>query len=109
MQQIVSSHHSARRKMVRKQVYILPHQELALKERAQQQSTTEADLIRQAVETYLNQPLKNSSRLPPDEAAWQEILNSFEAVLSQTATGEPISWTRADFYDDPRYQRRWSQ
>lgn len=110
MKQATTKRKATRKKMVRKQVYILPHQELALKEQAEQQATTEAELIRQAVETYLNAPAKPSGRrLPPDESAWRVILASFAAVRSQAVTGEPQPWSRADYYDDPRYAREWAE
>lgn len=95
--------------MVRKQVYFLPQQEVALKAQAEQRSTSEAELIRQAVEAYLNQSERTSgNRLPPDESAWQTILASFEVVRSQVVAGAPQQWTRGDYYDDPRYERESS-
>ncbi|MFN8493304.1 MAG: hypothetical protein U0350_37245 [Caldilineaceae bacterium] len=109
MAQTVVKRKLPRRKMVRKQVYLLPQQEVKLKELAQQQLTTEAELIRKAVEAFLSQPTTNiDKQLPPDEAAWQLILASFEEVKQRNVSGEPHRWTRGDYYDDPRYQRNWS-
>jgi hypothetical protein len=105
MTQAITVHKSTRRRMVRKQIYILPHQEARLKVLAQEQLVTEANLIRQAVEAFLNQPTKEILKpLPPDDAAWQEILASFAEVRSRTVAGEPHRWTRDDYYDDPRHQ-----
>jgi len=109
MTQPITRRKLPRRKMVRKQVYLLPQQELKLKALAQQQLTTEAELIRKAVEAFLNQPPTNvDKQLPPDEAAWQLILASFEEMKQRNVAGEPHRWTREDYYDDPRYQRNWS-
>lgn len=110
MNQPLATHNGARRKMVRKQVYLLAQQESKLKERAQRQSVTEAELIRQAVDAFLDQqPQNGGDHLPPDEAAWQEILASFEMVRSRSAVGDPQRWTRDNYYDDPRYERPWAQ
>ena len=110
MTQTATTRQSTRRKMVRKQVYLLPQQELKLKALAAQQHTTEAALIRTAVETLLSQPVSNGGKhLPPDEAAWQEILASFEEIRVRSVAGEPQRWTREDYYDDPRYQRAWAR
>lgn len=109
MVQTVATKKSMRRKMLRKQVYLLPQQDRRLKELAALQLTTEAALIRQAIEVFLSQPLPNSLRhLPPQEAAWQEILASFEEARTLNVSGEPHRWTREEYYDDPRYQRLWA-
>jgi hypothetical protein len=109
MTQTAATRQSTRRKMVRKQIYLLPQQETKLKALAQQQRTTEAELIRKAVETFLSQPMANGVKhLPPDEAAWQEILASFEEARARSVAGAPQRWTREDYYDDPRYQRDWA-
>jgi hypothetical protein len=91
------------RKMVRKQVYIYPHQEARLKAMAAAQLMSEADLIRQAVDAFLGQPHPSTSNsLPPDEAAWQEVLASFAAVRERSLPGAPHRWTREDYYDEQR-------
>jgi hypothetical protein len=92
-----------RRRMVRKQVYIYPHQEARLKAMAAAQLMSEADLIRQAVDAFLGQPQTAASNsLPPDEAAWQEVLASFVAVRERPLPGAPHRWTRDDYYDEQR-------
>lgn len=94
---------ATRRKMVRKQVYIYPYQETRLKAMAVAQLVSEADLIRQAVDAFLGQPQTAVSKpLPPDEAAWQEILTSFAAVRERSLPGAPHRWTRDDYYDEQR-------
>lgn len=105
MAQTSSIRGSTRRKMVRKQVYIFPHQEARLKAMAQEQLVSEADLIRQAVDAFLEQPPAHAAgSLPPDEAAWQEILSSFAEVGNRSVPGEAHRWTREDYYDEPRHQ-----
>ena len=109
MTQLATTGQSTRRKMLRKQIYLLPQQDTKLKALAHQQRMTEAELIRQALEAFLNQPPTNGVKhLPPDEAAWQEILASFEESRKRSVAGEAQHWTRADYYDDPRYQRDWA-
>ena len=94
---------ATRRKMVRKQVYIYSHQEARLKAMAAAQLMSEADLIRQAVDAFLGQPQTAASNsLPPDEAAWQEVLASFAVVREQPLPGAPHRWAREDYYDEQR-------
>ena len=103
MTQQAGARRSARRKMVRKQVYIFPHQEARLKAMAREQLVSEADLIRKAVDAFLAQPQADVVMpMPPDEAAWQEILESFAAVRERALPGAPHRWTREDYYDEPR-------
>ena len=109
MTQIAAKPKSTRRKMLPKQIYLLPQQDTKLKVLAHQQRMTEAELIRQAVEAFLAQPVTNGSQhLPPNEAAWQEILASFAEIQNRSFDGEAQRWTRADYYDDPRFQRDWA-
>ncbi|MCL6561058.1 MAG: ribbon-helix-helix domain-containing protein [Firmicutes bacterium] len=48
-------------KMVRKQTYISPDQDKALKRRAKKEGTTEAEIIRRAIDRYIreHEALKN--------------------------------------------------
>lgn len=95
MKQDAEEKNMARRKMVRKQVYLFSHQTQQLKELAKTQQTSEADLIRQAVAALLSAPqTRSANQLPPDEAAWQEILKSFDEVRSRQTSEAPHRWTR---------------
>jgi hypothetical protein len=100
-----------RRRMVRKQVYILPSQDEQLKHLAQERETTEAELIRAAIAELIHQesatPLNHA--LPPDQAAWQMILNFVDQRRAAGVPGEPYQWKREDGYDDERYRRPWAQ
>ena len=103
MTEMSAANGAARRRMVRKQVYIYPHQEARLKAMAMAQLVSEADLIRQAVDAFLGQPQTAAiNPLPPDETAWQEILTSFAAVRERSLPGAPHRWTREDYYDEQR-------
>lgn len=100
---------SRRRKMVRKQIYIHPQQDTKLKELADRQHVTEAELIRQAVDILLDQPTtKGSNALPMHEAAWQEILAFVGQLEQNMLLGEPYTWSRADGYSDERALRGWN-
>jgi|SRR5690606_1503648 len=103
MTEMSAANGAARRRMVRKQVYIYPHQEARLKAMAMAQLVSEADLIRQAVDAFLGQPQTVAiNPLPLDEAAWQEVLASFAAVRERSLPGAPHRWTREDYYDEQR-------
>jgi hypothetical protein len=93
------------KRMVRKQIYIYRRQNEQLKCLAQQRETTEAELIRQAIEVLLTQPGTAAQFLPLNEEAWQTLLHSMQAQRASDLTGEPHRWTRADYYDDERSQR----
>ncbi|HMN30546.1 MAG TPA: CopG family transcriptional regulator [Caldilineaceae bacterium] len=97
--------------MVRKQVYILPAQDEQLKYLAQSRETTEAELIRAAIDELIRQksaaPVRNS--LPIDQAAWQTILTFVDQRRATGIPGEPYQWKREDGYDDERYRRPWAQ
>jgi hypothetical protein len=98
---------SRRKRMVRKQIYILPKQEEGLKRLAEQRGASEAELIREAIETMLqsgpNPEAKKS--LPADEAAWQAILAFVDQRRQEGVTGAPYKWKREDGYDDERSRR----
>jgi hypothetical protein len=100
-----------RKRMVRKQIYIQPQQDEQLKRMAQQRDTSEAELIREAIEILLDQ--QPSSRpnkaLPPDEAAWHIILSFVDSRRAEGLPGESYKWEREDGYDDERYRRPWAQ
>jgi hypothetical protein len=100
-----------RKRMVRKQVYIYPQQEDQLKRMAQQRDTSEAELIREAIEILIaQQPARQVRKaLPPDEAAWQAILAAVDRRRAEGVPGEPYKWEREDGYDDERYRRPWAQ
>jgi len=95
---------SKRKRMVRKQVYILPKQDEALKRLAEQREVSEAALIRAAIDELLHEPPTTSvsKSLPPNEAAWQAILAFVDQRQKVDIPGEPYKWKREDGYKDGR-------
>lgn len=88
--------------MVRKQVYIYPQQEAQLKRLAEERDVTEAELIREALDALLQQPAPAPAvkSLPPDEAAWQAILQSIRDLKPDPARTEPYRWNREELYEE---------
>ncbi len=97
-----------RKRMVRKQIYILPRQDEELKRLAEQRAVSEAELIREAIDELLQEPPTGSASksLPPNEAAWQALLKSMQERQIDELPGEPHRWVRADYYDDERARKR---
>ncbi|MCL4861006.1 MAG: ribbon-helix-helix protein, CopG family [Caldilineaceae bacterium] len=93
--------------MVRKQIYIYPQQDEQIKRLAQQRAISEAEVIREAIEELLvRQPPQLAHKpLPPDEAAWQALIQSMKEHSRQFSAGEPHRWRREDYYDDERTAR----
>jgi hypothetical protein len=81
--------------MIRKQVYIEPHQERLLKERARQLDVTEAELIRRSLE----QGLTGMVPRRPDPAAWRDLMRFFRRRMRMKVRQEPRRWTRDELYD----------
>ena len=81
--------------MIRKQVYIGPEHEAALKRRARELGVTESDLIRRGIE----QVGRRTERL--DERAWEDELAFIEerAALPVLSSVGGRGWTRDELYD----------
>ena len=84
--------------MVRKQLYLTPAQDRALKERARREHLSEAALVRQAVD-----------RLLEDDATRQAALKDLNRIADEIATaypteprtpGEGRGWTRDELYEE---------
>jgi hypothetical protein len=81
--------------MIRKQLYLTPAQDRALKERARREKRSEAAVLREAVNLLLTAEPRES---PADDA-----LRSF---VEQVATAFPTApqasrgWSRDDLYDE---------
>ena len=82
--------------MVRKQVYIAPAQDEFLKRRARELGVTEAELIRQGIDTLARSP----AHPPFDPQAWKAVLESLEERARQPVAGEGRTWRREDLYED---------
>ena len=81
--------------MIRKQVYIEPHQEHLLKARARQLGVTEAELIRRSLE----QGLTGGAPRRPNPSAWRALMRFFRRRMRMDARQRARRWTRAELYD----------
>ena len=79
--------------MIRKQVYILPHHERLLKERAKKYKVTEAELIRRALAREL------TTRQAPDPTGWEAMKRYIERYRMKPVRQRRRRWTRDDLYD----------
>lgn len=98
------------RRMVRKQLYIYPQQNAQLKRVAESRAVTEAEVIREALESMLGNTTPAARAIQPDDESWRKLQKAMRESRKRTAgTGKAHRWTREDYYDDPRYQRDWSK
>lgn len=79
-------------RMIRKQVYIEPHQEALLKRCAKEMGVSEAELIRQGIEEIARKQLR--------ERAWKEALDFMQerAKIRVPQTGR--AWKREELYEE---------
>jgi len=82
--------------MVRKQVYIERRQDALLKHWAAEKGSTEAEIIRQA----LDQWLARADQRKEAEAAWAEERAFIEARIAEGPTSGGRTWTRDELYED---------
>ncbi|MGB9888520.1 MAG: CopG family transcriptional regulator [Anaerolineae bacterium] len=80
--------------MVRKQIYLTPHQEALLKRLARERGMAEAEIIRQAVE-------QRGALVPfrPDLKAWEQERKFLERLLQQGPVAGKRAWRREDLYE----------
>lgn len=81
--------------MIRKQVYLEPHQDEMLKRWAKETGQTEAEILRQALEHWI----ANEQRRRETEAAWSQVLTFAEDWAAQGDVAGKRTWTREDLYD----------
>lgn len=85
--------------MIRKQVYIEPRHERMLKRRAKQRGVTEAEIIREALDSVETIAVVRGHDV--DEAAGKQALRFMRALgksLEKAPRGR--TWTRESLYDD---------
>jgi len=82
--------------MVRKQVYIEPQQEVALKQWSMETGLSEAELIRQAIERWLKEQARQQEHIL---AAWQAEKDFITDLMAQGAVPGGRTWKREDLYD----------
>ena len=81
--------------MVRKQVYIQPRQEKALKKLARKTGMREAEILRRALDAHMEALARQEQR----QAAWKKE----NAFIRRLAARGPVpggrTWRREDLYD----------
>ncbi len=82
-------------KMVRKQIYLEPRQEAVLKRMARELNTTEAELIRQAID----QQVSGALYLPRDLNAWEREKKFIRNLIQLGPVPGGRNWQREDLYD----------
>lgn len=83
-------------RMIRKQVYIQSEQEVQLKRCAKERGVTEAELIRQGIESVT----VSDQHKYRDEQAWENELAFLAERAAIPALGGHRSWTRAELYEE---------
>jgi hypothetical protein len=86
--------------MIRKQIDIEPRQADLLEQWAEETGRTEADIIREALEHWL----QRSQRRQDADAAWEEVLTFAETWAAQGPTPGGRTWTREELYEE---RLRW--
>jgi hypothetical protein len=84
--------------MVRKQFYIHKRQQALLKQLSQARGVSEAEIVRQAIETEAG--IRRSQSPQPDRAAWEEVVRFVESRHEFGSDGKPYRWNRQDAYED---------
>ena len=81
--------------MIRKQIRITAEQEAELKRLSRTTGESEAELVRQALASFLQGRCTAPSRL----RAWQEEREFIQSLLDGTAMQSTRSWTREELND----------
>ena len=85
-------------KMVRKQIYIAPHHDRALKRLAESRGVSEAEIIRQAIDGQLGGARQSWTS---DPEAWEAAHQFMRQLRAQgPAEGQPRAWKRDDLYEE---------
>jgi hypothetical protein len=84
--------------MIRKQIYIQKRQQTLLKRLAKARGTSEAEIIREAIDQQAAGG--TAHQLPLDEAAWEQARAFIEKRRKQGVQGQPYQWRREDAYDE---------
>jgi len=80
--------------MIRKQMYLEPRQDIQIKQLAAERRTTEADIIREAIDTLLGEVARQRRA----QQAWDEALALMEARYAQGSVPGGHTWTRDELY-----------
>jgi len=79
--------------MVRKQIYIRRQQAAMLKRQARELRTTEAELIRQAIDRQI------AVRLRPDLHLWHKERAFIQRLIAKGSVPGKRTWHREDLYE----------
>lgn len=82
--------------MIRKQVYLEPRQDAQVKLLAAERKTTEADIIREAIDTLLGEVARQRRA----QQAWEEALAFMETRYAKGAVSAGRTWTRDELYEE---------
>ncbi|MFN2110737.1 MAG: hypothetical protein ACK2UI_13855 [Anaerolineae bacterium] len=82
--------------MIRKQVYLEPRQDAEVKQLAAERKTTEAEVIREAIDTLLGEVARQRRA----QQAWEEALAFMEARYAQGPVSAERTWTRDELYEE---------
>ena len=80
---------------IRKQIYIEPDQDVKLKELASTLQTSEAELIRQAIDAHVG----TLRRRRTNRKAWEAELTFMREWMDQGPVPGGRTWRREDLYD----------
>lgn len=85
-------------RMVRKQIVIEPEQERAVAELATQRGVSQSELIREAIDSYLQEARAESER----DRAFERLMEKFRNApdLGLTDENGNRTWTRESLYED---------
>ena len=89
--------------LIRKQLYIRPDQDRALKQAAREQGRSEAELVRQAIDEVILQRATSPS-LTPHQEALEELIQTNLDLSRQPTESSPFN--RDDLYRER--EERWS-
>ena len=94
--------------MIRKQIYIQRRQQAILRRLARARGVSEAELIRQAIDTHVSAGARLAQ---PDPEAWEKARRFMVTLLARgPVQGQPRNWKRDDLYEERlnRHARRSS-
>jgi hypothetical protein len=80
--------------MVRKQIYISPHQEKLLKRMSKESGLSQAEIIRHGIDFYLQVGLS----AVPDQGAWEEAKAFINRLIKQGPVKGKRRWRREEIY-----------
>lgn len=82
--------------MIRKQVYIEERQQVLLKHLAEEMQQSEAELIRAALDEWLDTEMRRRRALQ----TWQAEKSFIKTLLAQGSVEGGRTWARSDIYEE---------